>query len=173
MKVFWLQIAGLLIVIFGALLITSHRDLIKGLPGSSSPTPLTGFQKITLIDGQSSAPKVEINVEIVESKEARSMGLGERDSLASDSGMLFVFDHKDKYNFWMKGMRIPLDFIWIDGDKVVDLLSNVPPPTPGQSDDTLPLVAPVAKVDKVLEVNANFIGDKGILVGDRIQLKGS
>lgn len=110
--------------------------------------------------------KAKIKIEVAKNNDEKAKGLGGRESLAEENGMLFVYDVKLKPRFWMKGMRIPLDFIWIDGDKVVDLLANVPPPQEGQSDATLPLYSSVVEVDKVLEVNAGFISKNNITVGD-------
>ena len=45
-------------------------------------------------------------------------GLSERQSLAEDKGMLFLFEKPDHYAFWMKGMEFPLDIIFINGDKI-------------------------------------------------------
>ena len=70
--------------------------------------------------------KVRINnavffVEVAANEPQKQKGLGDRSSLASDHGMLFPYDHKEQYNFWMREMRFPLDFIWIDGDRVADI----------------------------------------------------
>lgn len=170
MKTFWLQVIGLLIIIFGALFVTANRGNIPFFQGSTS-TPIEGggFTTLAIFDSQSNNRKVDIRVEIARTKEERAKGLGGRENLASDSGMIFEFEERGKPRFWMKGMLIPLDFIWIDGEKVVDLLPNVQPPQPGQSDNSLPNFAPVAETDKVLEVNAGFIREHNITVGDRIQ----
>lgn len=170
MKTFWLQIIGLLIIIFGALFVTANRGNIPFLQRSgNAPIEGSGLKKLTIFDLQSNNPKVEINVEIAMTKEERARGLGGRESLASNSGMMFEFEERGKPRFWMKGMLIPLDFIWIEGEKIVDLLPNVQPPQKGQSDNSLPNFAPVTEVDKVLEVNAGFIRENNIAVGDRIK----
>ncbi len=91
----------------------------------------------------------------------KERGLGYRDSLASDAGMLFVYDHPERYGFWMKGMRFPLDFIWINGNTVADLSQNVATNTPA--------FAPRVPVDKVLEVNAGVVESLGIRIGDLVQ----
>jgi uncharacterized protein len=111
-----------------------------------------------------------LNIETADNDQTRSKGLGGRDKLASDSGMLFTFDKIDKYKFWMKDMKFPLDFIFIKDSQVVDTLQNIAPPAPNQTDDTLPIYEPVTYVNKVLEVNAGFIQNNGIKIGDSVSV---
>ena len=81
-------------------------------------------------------------------------------------GMLFPYDHKEQFEFWMKGMTFPLDFIWIDGKTVADITENVQPP----SGDVRPtIVKPMVAVDKILEVNAGTVARIGINVGDTVE----
>jgi uncharacterized membrane protein (UPF0127 family) len=84
--------------------------------------------------------------------------------------MFFIMEQRAKPTFWMKGMLIPLDFIWIDGSQVVDILQNVQPPVSGQSDASLQLYSPTVEIDRVLEVNAGFVALHGIKIGDKIQI---
>jgi uncharacterized protein len=108
-----------------------------------------------------------INLILAVTEAEKEKGLGYRDSLAEDSGMLFVYDHPERYGFWMKGMRFPLDFIWINGNKVADLSLNIPQPA---DDAAQPVsLAPAVPADKVLEVNAGVIESLGIRVGDLVQ----
>ena len=65
----------------------------------------------------------------------------------------------------MLGMKFPLDFVWIDGKKVVDVTRNVPPPK-GMEKPTI--VKPSVPVDKILEINAGDIDKFGIKVGDTV-----
>ncbi len=105
-------------------------------------------------------------VEIAASAKEKERGLGYRDSLAPDHSMLFPYDHKDQYQFWMKGMRFPLDFIWIDGRRIVDITTNVPAPI----GDALPIYRPKVPVDKILELNAGTVEKIGIAIGDTIEI---
>ncbi len=112
-----------------------------------------------------------IKVEVADNQDKRSKGLGGKPSIASDSGMLFVFDKEDKYPFWMKGMQFALDFIWISGPRVVDISENVPAPIPGAPDSSLTIFSANTLVDKVLEVNAGTVKQLNIKVGDNIKLQ--
>lgn len=96
----------------------------------------------------------------------KEKGLGYRDSLKSDHGMLFIYDHPEQYQYWMKGMRFPLDFIWISNKTVIDITKNVHPTTDGQ----LPVYTPRLPVDKVLEVNAGVVDTDNIKIGDIIKI---
>ncbi len=113
----------------------------------------------------------KLEVEIADTDSKRNKGLGNRDTMASDSGMLFVYTKQDKYAFWMKGMKFSLDFVWIRGNTVVDVLLNVPQPLSGQKDADLPEYASKELVDKVLEVNSGVVQKLNIKSGDTIELK--
>lgn len=89
-------------------------------------------------------------------------GLSGRTNLLPNHGMLFIRDHKEQYSFWMKDMNFPLDFIWLDGNVIVDVTKNVPPLSNGQ----IPIIKPVKPVDKILEINAGEIDKAGIKIGD-------
>lgn len=107
--------------------------------------------------------------ELAVTPDERSTGLGGRDQLPEGRGMLFVFREEREASFWMKGMRFPLDFVWISAERaVVDFTENVPPPEPGTPDDQLPLYLPDVPVLYVLEVNAGLIESLGIEAGDTV-----
>ena len=112
-----------------------------------------------------------LKVEIADTLAKRSKGLGGRQSLGQNEGMLFVFEKTDKYPFWMKGLSFPLDFVWIKDDKVVDYIENVASPINGQSDASLPIYSSKVEVDKALEVNAGTVKRLNIKVGDTISIK--
>lgn len=103
-----------------------------------------------------------VAVEVRDTEEGRSQGLSGREKLAEGEGMLFVFDQPGIYGFWMKGMKFPLDFVWIQGDEVVDLTENV---SVGATD-----LKPKEPVDKVLEVNSGWVKQNNVRVGDKIKL---
>lgn len=94
----------------------------------------------------------------------KEKGLGYRKTLAPKQGMLFVYDHKELYPFWMKGMNFPLDFIWLDGNKIVDITRNVQP----ADGLNMHVVKPLFPVDKILEINAGEVETYNIQVGDTV-----
>lgn len=133
---------------------------------------LTG---LPFLPEQSNLRQLQVNnamlkVEIADTQAKRTKGLGSREALASDEGMLFVFPKADRRSFWMKGLTFPLDFVWIRGDLVVDIFQNIQPPTPGQSDESLPIYQSKEDIDKVLEVTGGTVQRLNIKAGDTIKL---
>jgi len=104
------------------------------------------------------------NVELVKTNQERSRGLMFRKELATNWGMIFVFDQKAKHSFWMKNTLIPLDIIWIDENyKVVHIKNNFQPCV----DKNCETIAPKRKAKYVLEINGGLAEKIGINVGDR------
>lgn len=95
-----------------------------------------------------------IKVNLADNDDTRRLGLGGVTFLQENTGMLFVFEKKNvRPIFWMKDMVIPIDIIWISGDKIVEIHKNVQP-QPDIPDNELKLYIPNYNVDYVLEVNA-------------------
>lgn len=110
--------------------------------------------------------KTAVKIEIADTKEKLTRGLGGRESLPQDAGMLFVFGVSNYWTFWMKDMRFALDFVWMNEDfEVVHITKNVLPESYPEE------FSPPEPVKYVLEVNAGFADDKGIKVGNVAVLK--
>jgi uncharacterized membrane protein (UPF0127 family) len=104
-----------------------------------------------------------VNVEIASTSAQQEKGLSDRDSMAPDHGMLFVFSTEGEWGFWMKGMRFSLDIIWFDSQRnVVFMEQNLLPCTP----QDCPAYVPPVKALYVLEVNAGFAQAHNITVAD-------
>lgn len=161
MKKFVVQAVLLLIVIGGGIVFfgpksdTSKIDL-PFLPQQPK------FENLQISDSI-------LKVEIADTPAKQRLGLGGRDSLGENEGMLFIFGSKDIRAFWMKGLKFSLDLIWISDNKIVDFTENVPPPVKGQSDISLPTFASKEPVDKVLELNGGSVKKLNIKVGDTIK----
>lgn len=150
----------LLIVAFTALYLSFNQGLIRPLvPGNPASTQTQIRINETLV-----------KVEVSDTAAERSKGLSGRTDLAADSGMLFVFPESKKYQFWMKGMKFPLDLIFIQNSQVVDFISGSSPPSAGQGDASLTIYEPTVPIDMLLEVNSGFASKNNIKVGDRIYL---
>lgn len=135
------------------------------LPGLALPTSAPTTQKEVIIKD------IKINVELADTKEERGKGLSGRSSLDEYSGMLFVFDSQNVTpTFWMKGMIIAIDIIWIDDGVIVKIDKDVKPPAPGTSDDKLKTYSGGRPIDYVLEVSSGFSDRRGFTVGDAVAL---
>ena len=77
--------------------------------------------------------------------------------------MLFIFPQEIPLNFWMKNTPLPLDIIYINTDfSIVHIAENTMPYSTAQIPSKHP-----AKY--VLEVNAGFCRQRGIVAGDRVE----
>src|SRR6266705_3024888 len=65
-----------------------------------------------------------VRLEVAKTAAAQAKGLGGRQGIANDQGMLFVFSKEDVECFWMKDMRFPLDIIWLDGRQKVRYIEH-------------------------------------------------
>jgi uncharacterized membrane protein (UPF0127 family) len=82
--------------------------------------------------------------------------------------MLFVFEDVKYLSFWMKNTYIPLDMIFVDKDlRIVDTKEDV---QPCLQEDICPSYPSKQPAKYVLEVNAGFIQQNGIRVGDILYL---
>ncbi|MDR3559740.1 MAG: DUF192 domain-containing protein [Candidatus Pacebacteria bacterium] len=94
----------------------------------------------------------------------RQKGLGDRDSLCRNCAMLFKFEKKGDYMFWMKDMRFDLDIIWIADGKIVYIAKDI-------SHEALNTIDPKTPADNVLEINAGLAERYGFKIGDAISIK--
>lgn len=105
-----------------------------------------------------------IRVTVADTPEARQEGLGGRNGLAPDEGMLFIFPEDGKYGFWMKNMKFPIDILWLSaGGEVIHMAQNVSP-------DTYPRVfTPETPARYVLELPAGYAKAYTVEVGDEVR----
>lgn len=104
------------------------------------------------------------SAEVAETPTSRELGLGERDSLCADCAMIFRFDKPNRYAFWMKGMRFPLDIAWIRDGKIVFIRKNVPADSPD-------IMMPDTAATGVIETNAGALSD--VTMGDDVAVSGN
>lgn len=162
MKKFAVQTILLLIIIGVALVFFSPAGQTTKLDIPFLPQP-PRFQTLQINDSK-------LNVEIADTESKRNKGLSGRNSLGVDEGMLFIYPNLGKHAFWMKGMKFPLDFVWINNRKVIDLIPGVPPPVAGEKDQDLSIYTSKFDADKILEVNVGVINRLNIKIGDTIKL---
>jgi uncharacterized protein len=102
------------------------------------------------------------SVLVADTEAKRVKGLGGREMLGEQEGMLFVFPEPNYPTFWMKDMRIPIDIIWMDSEQVIGFVENAAPEGLGRE---LALYRPPHAIRYVLEVKAGMVRALGITQG--------
>ncbi len=105
---------------------------------------LAGCASLTSCDEKAGADVAAVNVkntwfhmEIADDDAVRIKGLGGRDYIAPDGGMIFVFPRPHVMNFIMRDCPIPIDIAYLDAaGRVLTLYEMVPeePRREGESD---------------------------------------
>ena len=108
---------------------------------------------------------IVVKVDVADEDAERVQGLSGRGVMGDYEGMLFIFEKEGLYNFWMKDMLIPLDFIFIDDHGfVVDTMERVSPCT----SDMCPMFSSDSPFKYVVEVNSGFVESNRIGVGNSV-----
>jgi len=110
-----------------------------------------------------------IVAELAATAPERQRGLMQRSQLASDRGMLFLFDRPDFYPFWMYRTVIPLDIIWLDSNRRIVFVSPDTPPCRSEDSRQCPTYGGREVAQYVLEVAAGVAARQGLRVGDRLE----
>lgn len=127
--------------------------------GAVASVSLLSLPYLNRLEAVKNKAEIKINDQIIiadvaHDEESRSLGLGGRESLNINEGMLFVFEEPGIYPFWMKNMNFPIDIVWINSDnKIIQVNENVQP-QPGATDDQLAQYKPQIPVKRVLELRA-------------------
>jgi len=100
----------------------------------------------------------------------QAKGLSGREKLGDSEAMLFVFRKPSLRVFWMRGMKIPIDIVWIKGNIIIGITENVFP-EPGVSYLKLKRYPSPSAADMVLEVGAGAAKKMNINVGDSVSVK--
>ncbi len=143
--------------------------LLAGCGGTgkdATPTPAStatpAGPTLTLLDS-SGNPHV-LSIEIAETEAQRNVGLSNRQSLAPDGGMLFIFDPtKLGLGFWMKDTYIPLSVAFIDRCGAIMNIQDMQPLS-------LDLHNAAGEYAFGLEVNQGWFANNDIHVGDTMQV---
>lgn len=102
-------------------------------------------------------------LEIVTTDTERSKGLGDREAMPANQGMLFVFEGVAVQCFWMKDMHFSIDIIWLDAEKRVVHIEK------GVSPETYPRTFCPSKPAKyVIELNAGEASRASIRPGQKL-----
>lgn len=116
-------------------------------------------------------PTITVNQQIFNLYEAKTekdmeTGLSNRSSMPDNYGMIFIFKKPGIYGFWMRKMKFGIDIIYINKNKVVQVFSDLLPPSPGSN---LTIYKPREAADTVLEINAGLAKKYNIKKGDSVK----
>lgn len=150
-KKYWLPTALILIVFF--LLLNKIISLAK-LDGEKSE-----YKNIEIKGKQ-------VVCEVVSDQNSWYLGLSNRENLCVNCGMLFAFPNKQERKFVMRNMKFPLDIIFIDSDKIINIASDLPP----EGANPVNVYTSASATDYVLEVPGGFCQKNNIVAGDTIKI---
>ena len=132
-------------------------------PTAAASTSAAGGARATMPSG------AVYKLELALTPEDQAQGLMYRESLAPNTGMLFVFPTSEPHHFWMKNTMIPLDMIWMDAaGKVVFISAHTPP----CKADPCPTYGPDGPARQVLEIAGGMAAKEKITVGSTLSLQG-
>lgn len=105
-----------------------------------------------------------LNVEVARTADQHTVGLMFRTAMATNDGMLFVFDEPAPQCFWMRNTLLPLSVAFVADDGSIVNLDDMVPKTLDSHCSTKP-------VRYVLEMNQGWFAKRGLKAG--MKLRGS
>lgn len=124
-----------------------------------------GRQQATITVGTS-----EIQVDLAIDPFEQQLGLGFRNGLDDNTGMLFTSSAPTTRTFWMKGMRFCIDIIWIQDGQITGAAESVCPDPDGTSDPDRARYSSGVPVTYVLEMPAGWLEENGYGPGTPVDL---
>ena len=103
----------------------------------------------------------QIDAQVAQTPEQRSIGLMFRSEMPPHEGMLFVFEQANTQCFWMKNTLLPLTAAFVADDGTIVNLADMKP----QSTDSHCSTKPVRFV---LEMHQGWFAKKGFKAGTRL-----
>jgi len=105
----------------------------------------------------------ELTAEIAHTPDTRTCGLSRRQTLAANTGMLFIFPNFRPRTFWMKDTFIPLSIAFLDETGKIVQIHRM------QADQTHTTYSSVAPARYALEVNQGWFSLHDIKTGDTVE----
>jgi uncharacterized membrane protein (UPF0127 family) len=129
---------------------------LSAATASAQDTPQTTLPRIKLQAGM-----YQLDVQVAQTPEQRSIGLMFRAEMPTHEGMLFVFEQPSVQCFWMKNTLLPLTAAFVADDGTIVNLADMKPQTTDSHCSTKP-------VRFVLEMNQGWFAKKGLKAGSRL-----
>ena len=99
-----------------------------------------------------------IQAELADTPKSREVGLMNRTSMPTNSGMLFVFEQKAGHCFWMNNTKIPLSIAFIADDGKIVNIDEMQAETTNNH-------CPTTTVRYALEMNKQWFSERVIVPG--------
>ncbi|PUE28236.1 hypothetical protein B9Z39_05585 [Limnohabitans sp. JirII-29] len=126
------------------------------LVAMAQDVPQTNLPRIKLQAGM-----YQIDAQVAQTPEQRSIGLMYRAEMPTHEGMLFVFEQPSAQCFWMKNTLLPLTAAFVADDGTIVNLADMKPQTTDAHCSTKP-------VRFVLEMHQGWFAKKGFKAGTRL-----
>lgn len=108
-----------------------------------------------------------IRVEVMQTALDMARGMMFRDRMLPDRGMLFMHDTPGVQRYWMYQVKIPLDLVYINPDRmIVDIAANTPPCPPEKRASQCPSYGKADNVKYVLELAGGDAARYNLKIGD-------
>ncbi len=130
---------------------------LLALCATAQDTPQTNLPRIKLQAGM-----FQIDTQVAQTPEQRSIGLMHRTEMPQHEGMLFVFEQPATQCFWMKNTLLPLTAAFVADDGTIVNLADMKPQTTDSHCSTQP-------VRFVLEMHQGWFAKKGLKAGSRLR----
>ena len=154
------------LILVGALALGGLSATCKNEGSKTAGAPRRAGAATATATVDTGARKVVFRIELAVTTEEHSRGLMYRTHLDTDAGMLFVSSVPHPQTFWMRNTLIPLDMIFIGGDRrIVGVVENAEPQT-----DTPRSVT--GESQYVLEIGGGLSSKLGIRAGQRVDFDG-
>ena len=118
--------------------------------------PQTSLPRIKLQAGM-----FQIDAQVAQTPDQRSIGLMYRTDMPQHEGMLFVFEQPATQCFWMKNTLLPLTAAFVADDGTIVNLADMKPQTTDSHCSEKP-------VRFVLEMHQGWFAKKGLRAGSRL-----
>jgi uncharacterized protein len=102
-----------------------------------------------------------ITAELASTPQSRMIGLMMRERLATNHGMVFVFEDKSQHCFWMRNTLIPLSIAFIDDDGTIVNIADMTPKSEAST-------CPQRPVRYALEMDQGWFAKRGVTAGKKI-----
>ena len=119
--------------------------------------PQLNLQRVKL-----SAGMHQIDAQVAQTPQERTIGLMHRKEMPTHEGMLFVFERAGVQCFWMKNTLLPLTAAFVADDGTIVNLADMKPQTTDSHCSTQP-------VRYVLEMNQGWFAKRHIAAGTQLR----